>query len=73
MSEDTLTKRYYNRKERRDMRKQGTLVRFKANGDQVVCNHLENGWCGECIDFGEDVEVTLPDGSTSKGTIHTNF
>lgn len=67
------THKLYNRKERRDMRKQGILVRYKRSGQQIVCYHLEDEWCQECINWGEDVEVQLPDGTISKGTIFTNL
>ncbi len=70
---NTLDKSYYNRKERRDMRRQGILVRFKADGEQVICHHLENEWCNECVTTGRDVEVELPDGTISKGTIMGNL
>jgi len=41
--------------------------------DGSFCEHTENEWCGNCINKGTTVEVTLPDGSISKGTIFTNF
>jgi hypothetical protein len=72
MSVDTETPRY-NRQQRREMRKRGILVRYKANGDQVVCHHLEDMWCGECINFGREVDVEMPDGSISHGHIITNI
>lgn len=68
MSIDAV-KPYYNRRERREMRRCGTLVRFKENGEQVVCEHLEDMWCGECIDFGQEVDVEMPDGGISRGHI----
>lgn len=36
------------------------------------CNHGKDYWCNNCVNFGQDVEVTLPNGDISKGTIFTN-
>ena len=72
MSEDTQHK-YYNRAERRKLRREGTLVRFRANGEQVVCHHLEDMWCSECIAQPKEVSVELPDGTISKGYVISNL
>ena len=30
-------------------------------------------WCSNCLNFGEEVSVKLPDGKISKGFIKTNL
>lgn len=60
-----------NRKGRRH--KPNFLVRYKPNGEEVICYHTEDMWCGNCINFGEEVEVELKDGTISKGRIVTNI
>lgn len=60
-----------NRKGRRH--KPNYLVRYKPNGEQIVCYHTENEWCQNCINFGEEVEVKLDNGEISKGIIITNY
>ena len=73
MSDDTHPTNYYNREERRKMKKQGKLVRFDpVDGKQFICEHLESEWCSECIWPGRQMarEIALPKDHPDKGRIN---
>jgi len=60
------------------MKKQNSLQTYLAGRAKNPpkrpreCQHDENHWCQNCINTGQDVEVTLPDGKISRGTIFTS-
>lgn len=72
MSYDKQQK-YYNREERRKMKREGKLVRFDpVDGTQFICEHLESEWCSECIWPARQMarEIALPDDHPDKGRIN---
>ncbi len=62
-----MTKVELNRRGRRH--KPNYQVRYKPSGEKVICYHSEEMWCQNCVNFGEEVEVTLENGEKSKGRI----
>lgn len=40
--------------------------------DENVCDHSEDYWCQKCINKGEVVSQTLPDGTVTHGRLITN-
>lgn len=51
----------------------GGWVRYKANGQKVVCYHDETQWCQECIVDPPLQKAKLQDGSIGEGYIITSL
>lgn len=73
MSVDSINQPYYNRKQRREMKREGKLVRYNPiDKVQFVCEHSEEEWCSECIWLGRQMarEIVLPKDHPDKGKIN---
>lgn len=55
-------------------KKSNQLTDFLKNKpEHKKCRHGVDMWCGNCINFGQEVSQRLPDGTISKGHFISNM